>query len=314
MVTPTLHEQSTPKPVCFGFEIRSPFSFHFARPGVATDVLEVVPFEGEPPVPKEPPLYQWEITTPTGEVESALYGRDGVFEFWNSEVGWYRIVPSENTIEMPSGAGVDPARVEQLLWNLPAIVCAVERGDVALHASAVDIGDGAVIMAGPGYHGKTTLALAFHEAGYRVLTEDVACCRLDPSPVVFPGPAMVRVRTEGSSLRVPKGMRVAARQPGRVQLAIDEERRGDAAPVPIRAVVFLRSSSDGIRLERVPVRDAIIDLWALAFHLPNGAGRAHCFSQVADLAGTVRIVNLYRPFDVARLAETVASVVAECVR
>ena len=95
---------------------------------------------------------------------------------------------------------------------------------------------------------------------------------------------------------------------------MNDDRKGDSAPVPIAAVVFLRESADGIVLGPVPAPAAIPDLWALSFRLPTAEGRARVFAQVTRLAGACPVWNLYRPTRLDSLDETVARLVELCLR
>ena len=90
----------------------------------------------------------------------------------------------------------DEIRKEQRLWGIPTMVCARQRGDLVLHAAAAEIEGGAVLLAAPGRFGKTTLALALHRSGYRLLTEDTACCTSSSAPELYPGPTSVRLRPD----------------------------------------------------------------------------------------------------------------------
>jgi hypothetical protein len=210
--------------------------------------------------------------------------------------------------------GHDQILREQRLWGIPAALCFMHRGDVPLHAAAVEIGEGAVVLAAPRKHGKTTLALAFHRRGYRVLSEDLACCRLAPVPAVLPGPALMRVRPDVYDGHAPAGMHVVALRPDRVYLATDEDRRGSAAPVPIIAVVFLREASHRIAIAPTTPSTAITDLWALSFRLPSHVGSAQKFNQLTRLADALPIWNLYRPLRLDALEATVERVLELCRR
>src|SRR4029453_8171040 len=114
------------------------------------------------------------------------------------------------------------------------------RGALPLHAAAVDLDGSAILLAAPGYHGKTTLAAAFLGAGFRILTEDIACCRVGELPTLFPGPAMLRVRRPSYERLEFPGTRVVAEEPGRVHLALEGSARGDGTPVPLRGIVLLQ--------------------------------------------------------------------------
>jgi hypothetical protein len=131
----------------------------------------------------------------------------------------------------------------------------------------------------------------------------------------MPGPAIVRMREDTFDGNVPQGMTLASRARGRVELAIDDERRGGASPMPVKAVVLLRESPDQrIDLQRVQTMDAIPDLWTLAFRLPETADRSRAFQQVASFADRVPVWNLSRPLTMSGLPDVVATVAELCAR
>jgi hypothetical protein len=294
---------------CQGFTVNSDYSFQFTRPGVSRDQLSVVPMLGDPPSPDQPQILDWQ--TELGVV-ARLYGGGRIFTFWADAVGWFRIAPFDGTIEVPDD-GTDALRREVQLWGVPTMLAFTRRGDLSLHAAAIDIGGAAVLVAAPGRFGKTTLSVAFHEAGHRLLSEDISRLQLDPEPLVMPGPAIVRMREDTFSGTPPAGMSVASRARGRVELAIDDVRRGDATPVPVHAIVLLRESvDDRIRLEQVETMDAIPDLWTLAFRLPESVDRSRAFQQVAAFADRVPVWNLFRPVTMGGLADVVATVAELC--
>src|SRR5439155_11592699 len=177
---------------CQGFTINSEYRFQFTRPGVSRDQLSVVPMLGDPPSPDQPQILDWQ--TELGVV-ARLYGGGRIFTFWADAVGWFRIAPFDGTIEVPDD-GTDALRREVQLWGVPTMLAFTRRGDLSLHAAAIDIGGAAVLVAAPGRFGKTTLSVAFHEAGHRLLSEDISRLQLDPEPVVMPGPAIVRMRED----------------------------------------------------------------------------------------------------------------------
>jgi hypothetical protein len=294
---------------CQGFTINSGYDFRFTRPGVSRDQLSVVPMQGDPPSTDQPQILDWQ--TENGVV-ARLFGGGRIFTFWSESVGWFRIAPFDGTIEIPE-VTTDPLRRETQLWGVPTMLAFTRRGDLSFHAAAIDVDGGAVLVAAPGRFGKTTLSVAFHRAGHRLLSEDLSRVQLDPEPFVMPGPAIARVRVDTFGGAAPAGMSVASIAPDRVELVIDEDRRGDAAPVPVRAVVLLRESTgDGIELARAATMDAIRDLWALAFRLPQSEDRSRTFQQVAEFADRVPVWNLSRPLTMSGLPDVVARVAGLC--
>jgi hypothetical protein len=279
----------------------------FARLGGGVGVLDIVLSTTEWHPPRRPPVAEWTLAGGTRPARAVLYQADGAFDFWTDDVGRFRVDPDAGCIELPS-CGDEIAR-EQRLWGIPSALCYLRRGDFPLHAAAVEVDRGALLLAAPGGCGKTTLALAFHRHGYRVLSEDLTCCRVHDTPVALPGPALLRVRRDMFDAP-PAGTHVVAVRPDRVSLALDRDQRGDGAPVPIRAIVFLRVGLRAIRIEPVPASSALPDLWALAFHLPTAAGRASAFHQLARLAAAVPVWNLFRPLEPGALEASVIRLAA----
>jgi hypothetical protein len=271
--------------------------------------LEVMEDEAEPGSRQGDPLLHW--ADESGRAIAEVYPRDGEFDVWIDEVGWFRVDPSIPAIAVPRE--VHELRREARLWGIPAILCLLHRGDLPVHAAAVDVGGSALLLAAPGRYGKTTLAGAFVRAGYRLLSEDVACCRSEATPSVLPGPAMLRVRRDMYEWFDVPGTTVVAEDPDRVYLTIDGPGRGDASPVPLRAVVFLRSSDDGFAMEQLSGQRAVQDLWALSLNLPTDEGRARCFQEITSITARVPVWNLYRRLTIEELPETVDRIVSTCL-
>jgi hypothetical protein len=293
-------------PSSFGFRVRSSEKFKLLRTGGANGMLDVRLESTAPPARATEALLEWTLKG-SPDVSAKLHLDENVYHYWISDAGWYRVDPVGRSIDIPEG--VDDLVREHRLWGVPALLCAMQRGDFFLHAAAVEFDKGSLLFAAPGRHGKTTLAMAFHRQGYRVISEDSACCRLTPAPALLPGPAMMRIRPDVFDGRAPNGTRIAAVYDDRIYLVIDENRRGSDDPVPIQALVLLRESANGVHLERMPPHKALPDLWALSFRFPNDADRARCFKQLSGLAASIPVWNLYRPLRLDSLGPTVDRIV-----
>ena len=296
-------------PSVFGFAVRSDVPLRFLRSGGGVETLEIVTAPRPRARPAVEPLRDWTLPGTGHEVRATLYQDGAEFEYWTTDVGGFRIDPARRRIEVPADA--DEILREQRLWALPTTLCYLERGDLSLHAAAVEVAGRAVILAAPQRFGKTTLAWAFHRRGHRVLSEDLACCRADPVPAVLPGPAVLRMRPDVYGGQAPEGTHVVLERPDRVFLALNDDRTGSSAPVPLAGIVFLRESDEGIRIEPAAPPTALADLWALNFRLPTGEARTQSFQRLAGLAGGVRLANLYRPLRLASLDDTVTTIVRD---
>jgi hypothetical protein len=287
---------------CYGFEVRSALPFAYLREGTG-DPLEVVAPAPAGRRPDDRLLVEWR-PTPKLPLEAELYSNGLGFRLRIGEAGWFSVDPRKRRIEVPPDGGL---RTEERLWGIPALLCFRERGDLPLHAAAVETDDGAVLVAAPRTYGKTTMAAAFHRTGRRVLSEDTSCVRLGSGPAVVPGPAMLRVRRDVAALLELPGTRRLGEDSDRVHYALEEP--GDCAPVPLRAVVFLDEGEEAA-LETVEQPEAIRDLWALSFRLPTEEDVSRSFAGVADLAGTVPAYRLRRPLDLSELDNHVSLVLA----
>lgn len=294
---------------CYGYAIRSEIELLFTRAGARPETLEIVDRRGDEPAHDEPPLLEW--PAPQGGVAGKLFGGGQIYDFWGDGVGWFRIAPLERTIEVPPAPALDVYR-ELHLWGVPMMVTFTRLGDLSLHGAAFEMNGQAVVIAAPGRHGKTTLAMALHRAGARLLTEDITRVGFEPEAVVYPGPAVLRVRADAMR-DVPPGLDVVESNRARVMLAVEPFRRGGADPVPLRAVVLLRIAEEpDVRLTRIPSTDAIRDMWALSFRIPDSADRTRAFEQLADVARVTPVYDLHRPLTFETLPEVVDTVMGLC--
>jgi hypothetical protein len=286
----------------YGFTIRTQQPLQFLRSGGGAEELEIVVAEKPRTRPEVEPLADWMLQGTQYEARASLYRVESGFEFWATDAGAFHVDPENGRIEIP--VSEDEIVREQRLWGIPVMLCYLHRGDFSLHAAAVEIGSSAVLFAAPSRYGKTTLALAFHRHGYRVLSEDLVCCRAGSSCEVLPGPALVRMRTDVYAGTPPPGMHVIVARPDRIYLGFDDDRKGASAPVPIKAIVFLREAEE-VRIEPVAAAVALNDVWHLNFRLATNEFRARAFRQLTRLAGAVPCWNVYRPLRLESLDATV---------
>ena len=288
-VTAASWDSEVPLGACFGFEIRSTLPFTLLRKG-GGDPLSIMSVD-ERPKPRGEPLLEW-LPRSDRSLHAKIFADGDRYRMWTDLEGWFTIDPSGQLVTAPPCE--DAIRLEERILSIPLLLSFLPRGDLPLHAAAVEIDGSAVLLAAPGYHGKTTLAAAFLGAGFRILTEDIACCQVGEFPMLFPGPAMLRVRTPSYERLEFPGTRVVAREPGRVHLALEGSAKGDGSPVPLRGIVFLRLDEGEGTIEQVPPATALPDVWALSLKLPSDAARARCFSSAAELVGRVPVWNLRR--------------------
>lgn len=209
----------------------------------------------------------------------------------------------------PAGATLEDTAT-YLLGPILAFVLRL-RGFVAVHASAVEMEGGAVLMVGPSGAGKSTTAAAFALNGWPVLTDDVSVVapRGDVLEVV---PTYPRVRLWDDAVRGLLG-----RSEALPLLTPTWDKRylplGTAGagfsrkPLPLRAIFLLREREDSPRaprVEEIPPLAAFPELLGNLLanrDLPGQAEADFRFSSL--LAGRVPVLALTAHADAARLGE-----------
>jgi hypothetical protein len=291
---------------CYGFGVDSELPFRFLRGGEG-DKLDVFVSPTRDDDAHGDLLQEWSSPDPPGH-EIRIYDDEGRYRLWSTVLGWFTIDPSAPSIGVPE-TELDIAR-EQMTLVTASLLCFHARGDLPLHAAAIDIGGEAILLAAPGSFGKTTLSAAFWRSGYRVLSEDLTCLRRSPEHAAIPGPAMIRLRRDvAEELDLPD-VETVVETPTRVCFAFDEARRGDCSPVPVRAVILLLTSDDDFRLERVDATTAARDLWTLSGLFPTDEDFSRRFEAATDLAGAVPVFTLSRALRFEGLDRIVERIVA----
>jgi hypothetical protein len=101
-------------------------------------------------------------------------------------VGRYLVLNGNEIVVSPSPESV-PSDIRLFLLGSCLGALLHQRGVLALHASAVCLGDGAVLFTGPSGAGKSTLAAALLQRGHPLLADDVSAIVLTEGlPLVLP--------------------------------------------------------------------------------------------------------------------------------
>lgn len=293
-----------PQGTCYGFEIRSSLGFRSLRVGTG-DPLVVSPDPGLQSGAEGRLLLDWS-PGPAQPLRLRLFELgEQRFQIWIHDGGWFEVDTAASHITL-GDRSLDLVREERLL-GFPLLLCFSARGDLPLHASAVEVENRAILFAAPGGFGKTTLAATFAEEGYRVLSEDLCCIRQADRPALFPGPALLRVRRDmAKGLGLPAAGR-AGEDRDRIHYVLKDPGHGGA--VPIAGLVLLREGD--LRLEAVDPLQAIPDLMTLSFRLPSEEAQVRCFEGVVSLADRLPIWNLYRPLEAGSLPATRELILSE---
>ena len=167
--------------------------------------------------------------------------------------------------------------VEHRLVTTALCMLLAGRGDLALHASAVGMRDGAVLFCGPSERGKSTLAHALGRLGAPVLCEDGAIVELSASGLtLYPGPRGVRLRREVN---------------GAVKVSLFPDPAEEPDPCPVQAIALLEERGAELTIEPL---DAVEALLLLTPNLGHTGGRVSLARSFGNLGLLLRSVPAFR--------------------
>ena len=170
------------------------------------------------------------------------------------------------------------------------------RGALALHASAVQVGECAVALVGPHGAGKSTAAAALGRRGWTVIADDVVrLTRAEGEWYAEPFAGLLRLWPVGAALALGPDQELPRLTPTWDKRGLDPVDRGMTAaakPVRLGAVVFLeprQPAPAAPRIDPIAPAPALIRLAAhsSAAHLLDAAARAVEFEALVRLVRDV---------------------------
>ena len=206
---------------------------------------------------------------------------DGVFRMSNGQ-----------RIEMWPTPTADPATLRFFtIGNLMAMLL-YQRGLLVLHASCVDLDEGAGAFVGRSGAGKSSLAAAFDVRGHRILSDDVTAVDLEAKFMVPPGYPFFKIAPEAAASL---GLDVEGLH---FLHAREEEKRGcrmqNYEPERWRplSAVFLIEAGEEDSITRIPASEGLISLIPHTF--PTRMYQPGNAEHLNQLARLIRHVPIYR--------------------
>ena len=204
----------------------------------------------------------------------------------------------------------DDSVITHILHDHIAPRLLAEIGELVLHASAVQFGDGVAIFLGETGAGKSTLAASLHRAGYRLLGDDAV--------IVAPGADGYHAQVVYPSLRLfPEVISrlldaTADTSPmsdysDKKNVYLPEVADGAACPAPLFSIFFLSGDCGATNASATPLDStrACIKLVEQSFTLDarDPVCASHRLAAVSQLAQSVPAYTLAYPHDFDRLGE-----------
>lgn len=129
----------------------------------------------EPGMPDEPCVYVEKVEVPDSIKEKAdrQYEMGDSLSWLCNKTTWLVVENGEKIGYCLTGDGF-PAYLQSYILGFGMAMLGMQRGEMAIHCSAVAAEDGAVLIAGESGAGKSTVTTAFLEKGYRLMADDMA--------------------------------------------------------------------------------------------------------------------------------------------
>lgn len=205
--------------------------------------------------------------------------------------GSFLVDPLAGRVDVERQDGDDELLEHRIVSSALCVLLAL-RGDLVLHASAVETGGRATLFCGPTQRGKSTLARALGEAGYRLLGEDGIAIELEGDrPTAFPGARGVRSRSHDEQGR------------NRTDL-IDDPGGGAPPPCPVAAIVLLEERGEALAIDRLEPARALALLTPNLVHSGARGAIGGAFANLATLLGSVPAFAASLPDDIDLLSKS----------
>jgi len=178
-----------------------------------------------------------------------------------------------------------------------AAVCH-QRSLTPLHATAVEVGAGAVAFAGPSGAGKSTLAAQFQGRGVTVLTDDLCVIRFDPDgrPWALPGLARIKLWEDSLAMVGLAGARLPRIGDDIEKFSLAVQSSPSSHPRSLDRIYILRpDASERVEIRPVAGPEAVsalvanIHRWPLAVAMGKAPG---CFASCRALATQCKVFEL----------------------
>lgn len=278
----------------FGFEIKSDLPLRRLNAAEGTRGELAVGLAAEPlDAPGQEPVST--LIDDAGRCWYASYElADGCCLLELPPSGSFLIDPEAGQVAIDRDDGDDELLEHRVASSALCILLAL-RGDLVLHASAVEVDGRATLFCGPTQRGKSTLARALGEAGYRLLGEDGIAIELgDGAPTAFPGARGVRSRSRDEQGR------------NRTDL-IDDPGGGAPPPCPVAAVVLLEERGESLTVDRLEPARALALLTPNLVHSGGRGAIGDAFANLATLLGSVPAFTASLPDDLDLLSKSAQS-------
>ncbi|WP_395686606.1 hypothetical protein [Caenimonas koreensis] len=220
------------------------------------------------PIPSEP-FHSWRHVD--GSALSYFYKLGSSYLLRFPELADFEVSPAGKCVRAWATPRTSAEVLRHLYLNQVVPLAASRRGALVLHASAINLGDGAIAFLGASGSGKSTLAASFASAGYGFLTDDGLRLEWTGSEyLAVPSHSSIRLCADShGAITGRKHPRAAPKDKRRLTADVNLP-HCDAAR-PLAALIMLgRRDVTEVEIQPLAARDALPQLAANAFFLSTG--------------------------------------------
>jgi len=235
-----------------------------------------------------PPFHSW--TFPDGTLWTEFHRADGGYLLRFPQLADFLVAADARTVSCFPVFDVSEATTQHLYLNQVLPLVLSKLGKQVFHASAVEIGAGAVAFLGESGRGKSTLAASLAVSGCRFLTDDGLV--VEPSAGGFkalPSHPSIRLWEDSeAALMSPSARRApAVHYTAKARFLADEDLAFCAVPRSLRRVYVLGDgAAEDVIIEPLTAAQTLVELVKHSFILDieEQSRLASHFDQVATLA------------------------------
>ncbi len=249
--------------------------------------FELRPARLQPPVAR-PPFHTW--TFPDGTLWTEFHRTNGGYLLRFPDLADFRVSADALQVTGCPAPEVSEATVQHLYLNQVLPLVLSKLGKLVFHASAVEVGEGAVVFVAESGRGKSTLAASFAVNGFRFLSDDGLV--VEPGVHGFealPSHPSIRLWADSEAALVSSRIEHAppVRYTSKARLLAGGELLFCDQPRPLRGVYFLGDGRAAtVELKRLAPTEAVIEWVKHSFLLDieEKPRLASHFDQVVALA------------------------------
>lgn len=254
---------------------------------------------------------------PFFRVARARPGRELRIAFCDGTVAIINSAGSRVWITVPAGHTPEDTAA-CLLGTVLGVVLRL-RGVTCLHASAVAVGDRAIVLVGPSGAGKSSTAAAFARLGHPILGDDlVALAETGDRFQVQPAYPRIRLWPETVTVLFGSAEALPRITPGWDKRFLDLNQPGyrfQREPMPLAAIYWLGERGAGLECQVEPVRpgEALMNLVAQTFatNFQDRSLRAMEFELLGRLIDRVPVRKLSLSTDLRQLSDGCQAILAD---